>query len=183
MELKKDIRKRVLAKRNEITDKEWEENSYRIFKKVVAHPFFLNADTIFCYVDYRREVGTRNIIETAWKLGKKVAVPKVEGSEMEFYYIQSFDDLSFGYKGILEPDTKEPANEERGLVIFPGAAFDSHCNRIGYGGGFYDKYMDLHKELHSLAIAFECQVVDWIPTEEHDICPDILITEEHIYVK
>ena len=183
MESKKDIRRRVLTKRSEMKGKEWEENSYRIYEKVVAHPFFLNADTVYCYVDYRREVGTRNIIEKAWKLGKKVAVPKVEGAEMNFYYIHSFDDLKCGYKGILEPDILNPAQGESGLIIFPGAAYDRHCNRIGYGGGYYDKYMGKHEGLQSIALAFECQIEEHIPAEIHDIKPDIIITEEHIYVK
>lgn len=181
MESKKDIRKRVLEKRNYISDKEWEDKSRLICEKVVTHPFFLQADSIYCYVDYRREVGARSIIEHAWKQGKKVAVPKVNGDEMEFYYIQSFEDLKEGYKGILEPEEMHPATEEHALVIMPGAAFDRCGNRIGYGKGYYDKYLQSHSNLKTIALAFELQMVDAIPADTHDICPNIIITEENTY--
>ena len=181
MESKKDIRKRVLENRNNITDREWEEKSHCIYEKVVTHPFFLESNAIYCYVDYRREVGTRTIIETAWKLGKKVATPKVNEETMGFYYIQSFDDLHEGFKGILEPREEHLANDEHALVIMPGAGFDDKCNRIGYGKGYYDKYLHTHSNHKTIAIAFELQIVDTIPTETYDICPDIIITEEKIY--
>lgn len=182
MESKKDIRRRVLKERNSITEKEWEEKSHSIFKKVVTHPFFLKADTIYCYVDYQREVGTRKIIKRAWELGKQVAVPKVEGAEMQFYYIQDFGQLQYGYRQILEPITITAADGASGLVIMPGAAFDGKHNRIGYGKGFYDKYLDQYSNLKTLAIAFEMQMVEEIPAEPYDFRPQVIITEEQIYV-
>ena len=181
MESKKDIRKRVLENRNCISDKEWEDKSRLICEKVVTHPFFLQADAIYCYVDYRREVGTADIIEQAWISGKKVASPKVLGDEMEFYYIQSFEDLSEGYKGIFEPKQTNLASDKNVLVIMPGAAFDATCNRIGYGKGYYDKYLQMHRNYKTIAIAFELQLVEVIPSEDYDICPDIIITEETTY--
>jgi len=181
MESKKDIRKRVLEKRNCIPDKEWEDKSRLICEKVVTHPFFLQADAIYCYADYRREVATRQIMEYAWKIGKKVATPKVLGDVMEFYYIQSFDDLEEGYKGIAEPKQTNLAYDENVLVIMPGAAFDKTCNRIGYGRGYYDKYLQAHPNYKTIALAFECQMVETIPAEALDICPDIIITEEKTY--
>ena len=183
MESKKDIRKRVLEKRNCIPDKEWEDKSRLICEKVVTHPFFLQADAIYCYVDYRREVGTAGIIEQAWMSGKKVASPKVLGDEMEFYYIQSFEDLEEGYKGIAEPKQTNLALDENVLIIMPGAAFDATCNRIGYGKGYYDKYLQAHRDYKTIAIAFELQIVEAIPAEVYDICPDIIITEEKTYVR
>ncbi len=181
MESKKDIRKRVLEKRNCIPDKEWEDKSRLICEKVVTHPFFLQADAIYCYVDYRREVGTRGLIEHAWKQGKKVAAPKVNGDKMEFYYIQSFEDMEEGYKGIAEPKQTNLAHDENVLVIMPGAAFDITCNRIGYGKGYYDKYLHAQPNHKTIAIAFELQMVEAIPTDVYDICPDIIITEEKTY--
>lgn len=181
MESKKDIRKRVLDQRNLISNREWEEKSHCIYEKVVTHPFFLEADAIYCYVDYRREVGTRAIIEHAWKTGKKVAAPKVNGDWMEFYYMESFADLTEGFKGILEPKHKQLACDENVLVIMPGAAFDAKCNRIGYGKGYYDKFLSTHPHYKTLAIAFELQMVDTIPADAYDVCPNIIITEEKIY--
>ena len=181
MESKKDIRKRVLEIRNRITDEEWKEKSCSICEKVATHPFFLNADTIYCYVDYHHEVSTKAIIEEAWVLGKKVAVPKINGNDMEFYYIQTFSELSEGYRGILEPQTKNQAQDEQALVILPGVAFDRVGNRLGYGKGYYDRYLNKHKNHHTLAICFSCQLVDTIPVESHDLRPEVLITEEYIY--
>lgn len=165
-----------------MTEKEWEEKSHSIFKKVVTHPFFLRADTIYCYVDYRKEVGTREIIQKAWQLGKKVAVPKVEEKDMQFYYIKDFSELQCGYRQILEPVTTLVADGAHGLVIMPGAVFDKKHNRIGYGKGFYDRYLSSHTNLNSLAIAFEMQMVEEIPATPYDFCPEVIITEEQIYV-
>lgn len=181
MDSKKDIRKHVLDKRNCITDKEWEDKSRLICEKVVTHPFFLQTDAIYCYVDYRREVGTRKIIEHAWMSGKKVAVPKVLGDEMEFYYIQSLVDLEEGYKGIPEPKQTNLAHDENMLVIMPGAAFDKTGNRIGYGKGYYDKYLQIHPNCKTIALAFELQMLEAITADTHDICPNIIITEEKTY--
>lgn len=181
MESKKDIRRRVLEIRDRISKKEWEENSHRIYKSVVTHPFFLESDVIYCYIDYRNEAGTEAIIRKAWELHKKVAVPKVEGEEMNFYYISDFSELKEGYRQIREPDVKFPATKEQALVIMPGVAFDRNRNRIGYGKGFYDKFLDRYPSCKTMAIAFECQIVDEITADTFDHRPDILITEEQIY--
>ena len=181
MEKKRDIRKRVLANRDGISKEEWEENSRKIQNQVVTHPFFLESDVIYCYVDYRNEVSTMSIINQAWKLGKRVAVPKVEGDEINFYYISDFSALKEGYCQIREPDEQMPANSEKALVIMPGVAFDKNRNRIGYGKGFYDRFMLSHPFCKTIALAFECQMVDEIKSDLFDYRPEILITEEHIY--
>ncbi len=181
MESKKDIRKRVLTIRENLKDKEWEEKSRQIYGKVTSHPFFLQANTIYCYIDYRREVATRTIIEYAWKLGKKVAVPKVAGDEMDFYEIKAFDELECGYKGIQEPKSQISVNDDEALVIMPGAVFDISRHRIGYGKGYYDKYLHLHPKHKTIGIAFELQMIETVPSEEYDVCPDIIITEEKTY--
>ncbi len=183
MESKKDIRSVVLAKRNQIEKKEWEEKSHQIFKKVITHPFFLNADAIYCYLDYRNEVGTIEIIEYAMELGKKVAAPKVYGDRMRFHYIESVSDVQTGYCDIREPrQTEIVAQDVHALVIMPGAAFDRNRHRIGYGKGFYDRYLEQNPQCHTMALAFSFQMMDAIPCEEHDICPEVIITEEQIYV-
>ena len=99
MDTKRDIRKRVLSYRDSMDKKEWEENSRKIMNCVLTHPFFLESNNIYCYVDYRNEVETKSIINKAWELGKRVAVPKIEGEDMKFYYISDFSDLKEGYRG------------------------------------------------------------------------------------
>lgn len=183
MEQKKDIRRRVLDLRNQISVNEWEEKSRAIYNKVIAHPFFIHAKTVYLYVDYKNEVGTKALIEMAWKLGKKVAVPKIIHDQMSFFYINDFSDLEKGYKGIYEPRTTNLANDKNALIIMPGVAFDYMRHRIGYGKGFYDRFLNCHQHFHTLAICFSCQMVEHILTDEHDICPEVLITEENIYAE
>lgn len=182
MESKKDIRKRVLAVRNSISKREWEEKSCIIFQTVITHPFFLDSKEIYCYMDYRNEVGTKRMIEAAWKTGKRVAVPKISGDNMEFYYIKSFGELHTGMFGIMEPQEKAPASGKNGLVLMPGAVFDKNRNRIGYGRGYYDRYLNAHPEQKTMALAFAFQVLESIPADIHDIRPQIIVTEEKIYV-
>ena len=181
MESKKDIRNQVLAKRMDLSEVEWASKSANICEKVIAHPMFVTAEEIYCYIDFRNEVGTRKIIEKAWSLGKKVAVPKVTGSSMEFYCIQSFDELSPGSWGIPEPNPETVACGKNVLVIMPGAVFDANKHRIGYGKGYYDKYLANHFDYQTLALAFELQMLENIPADEHDICPQFIVTEERIY--
>lgn len=137
METKRDIRARILEKRTHMTQEEWEFKSDLILKRLMEHPFFVEAREIYCYMDYRREVGTRRIIEKAWELNKKTAVPKVCGDDMEFYYVQRFDELEKGYSGICEPVTKKKAKGDSVLVLLPGSAFD----RIGTGSDMEKDFM------------------------------------------
>ena len=181
MESKKDIRKRVLIDRNQLSEKDWAEKSERIYEKVTTNPFFLHAKEIYCYIDFRKEVGTKKIIKAAWELGKKVAVPKIIGDYMEFYYIESFKELMPGNWGILEPENQNKALGSNVLVIMPGAVFDKKRHRIGYGKGYYDKYLVEHLDYQTMALAFELQMLENIPADAHDICPQIIVTEEQTY--
>ena len=95
--------------------------------------------------------------------------------------ITSFDELKPGAYGILEPDAGIPASADDGLMIMPGVAFDTNRNRVGYGGGYYDRYLELHPQLHTLALAFDMQVLFEVPAEEQDIKPQLLVTETNIY--
>lgn len=182
MESKKGIRESVLAVRKCLSEKEWIEKSCLIFQTVISHPFFLNSDEIYCYMDYRNEVETKRIIEAAWQMGKKVAVPKVFGDVMEFFYIENFTELHPGTFNILEPEENTPANGKNALVLMPGAVFDKNRNRIGYGRGYYDRYLKQHPKYKTMALAFEFQVLEKIPSEAHDIRPQIIVTEENVYV-
>jgi 5-formyltetrahydrofolate cyclo-ligase len=98
---------------------------------------------------------------------------------MEFYRINSLEELQAGYRGILEPSGEtekflfRPGNADKTLMLMPGVAFDSYRNRIGYGKGFYDRYLADKEELqlHTIGIGFSCQLVDEIPAQEGDIKP------------
>ena len=116
-------------------------------------------------------------MEEAWKLLKRVAAPKVHGEDMDYFYIRSMEDLEPGYFQIPEPkEGLAKAEEEDALVIVPGVAFDSHLHRCGYGKGFYDRYLKAHPHHTAIAIALEFQVVEEVPSEQFDVCPDMLVT-------
>lgn len=183
---KKEIRSFVYKSRREMLEELWRKSTAQIAQRVMESERFQEAGEVYCYVDYNHEAGTRQIIETCWQLKKRVFVPKVLGQDMEFYEIFSFDDLEPGMKGILEPATfseDRKGNGTSGVIIMPGVAFDRMLHRIGYGGGFYDQYLERHKKLKKIAVAFEYQVFEEIPAESFDICPDQLITEAAVYEK
>ena len=163
--------------------------------KVMAMEEYKNADTIFIYADYNREVPTSTIIADALKSGKKVALPKVykqdltkeeiDRNYMKFHYITSMEDLEQGYNGIREPKEELPVADydtEGSVMIMPLMAFDAKRNRVGYGAGFYDRYLNSHKVAYKIGIAYDEQKVDNIDdSTEYDVRPDVIVTQKAIY--
>ena len=145
-------------------------------------------DNILIYVSYNQEVETSGIINKSLERGKKVYVPKViinkedrSDKYMEFVRINFYDDLQDGYMGIKEPVSDDYEIPQDGLLVMPGLAFDVTLNRIGYGGGFYDRYLVKNGDrYYKTAICFDYQVLDDIPAEEFDIRPDMIITDKRI---
>ena len=184
MERKAEIRHRILKKRKSIDVEQKAVFDQIIQEKVQKHPWFQEAQEVFCYVPIRGEVDTMPIIKAAWDLGKRVAVPKVlSKTEMKFFYIQSYDDQKPGVFGVLEPVTGQTAEPGSACVIVPGSVFDSHGNRIGYGGGYYDRYLVSHPDYHTIAIAYSLQVIDELPTEDTDVPVQNLLTESKDYIR
>lgn len=179
METKKEIRKQIRKLRSQLEPGEWQAKTDAIRERVVSNDLFREATDILCYIDMENEVGTRRIIEESWRLGKNVWVPKtLADGAMEFYCIRSFSELDTGAFGVMEPDGKtECAALEFGLMIVPGVAFDLAGNRIGYGKGFYDRYISRHPHLDTMGLAFDIQVLERIPAEECDSPLDVVITE------
>lgn len=178
METKQAIRKQIFAARKKVTEEEVKRWSHLIAEKVFLLPEFQNAKQILVYADYNHEVMTGEIIKAAWKAGKEVAVPKVTGKEMVFIHLTDFNQLAPGYFSIPEPETGEEISWEEGLMIMPGVAFDKFCRRVGYGGGFYDRYLEKHPRVKRVAAAFEFQLLPQVPTEPTDISPEIVVTEK-----
>ncbi len=176
---KKVLRKQVLEQRDALSHKERRQASVLLTERICGHQWFYLADTILGFVSYGSEIDTTDILQEALIKGKKVYVPKVTGEDMIFYRIQSLDDLVEGYKGIREPvgDTDsyvyEPSEADKVLMLMPGAVFDLQKNRIGYGKGFYDRYLSDKQDLvcRTIAVGYRCQLVEEIPTQEWDIKP------------
>ena len=185
---KKEIRHQILKKRDQLSLEYRKEADEKIFQKLISLKEYKEAGLIMPYINYRSEVSTKKIIAQALKEHKRVAVPKVLNrfGEMEFYEITSLQEVVYGYKGIEEPDItgKSPLNikKEQGkvLLIMPGAAFDSQCNRIGYGGGFYDRYLEKYScdNLNTLALCYEIQMVEKIESDIFDQKPSMVLTEK-----
>lgn len=182
---KKTARQLVRTKKKQMTLEDIKEKSQKILERIATQAWFLQTDCIYCYVSYNQEVMTQPLIARALREGKQVAVPKVIGKEMEFFYISSLEDLEEGYQGIPEPkgnDKADPVADrkagKRNLMILPGLAFDDQGNRVGYGGGFYDRYLEKYQEAEFLktALAFDFQVVEELEMEDCDQKVDKVIT-------
>lgn len=179
---KEEAREIVRSLKRQMKPEEIKERSKLVMKKLEELPCFLEARTVYCYVSYNQEVDTRNLINRSLELGKEVAVPRVEGKDIAFYTISSLSDLKPGYQGILEPSGSKVSKAERALMIFPGLAFDLKKNRVGYGGGFYDRYLASHRNIsfEKTALAFDFQIMDALKAENYDEKVDRIVTDKRI---
>ncbi len=173
---KEQIRKEILAKRRGLTAEDIQRESHAICQRIQSMEVFQQAEALYAYMDCKGEASVRELMEEAFRQGKRVAVPKVEGREMKFYYIQSFEECEPGYFGIPEPVTGREASDEDALMIMPGVAFDGRRHRVGYGKGFYDRYLSRHRKHATIAAALDFQIVDEIPADEYDILPQKVVT-------
>lgn len=179
------IRKQMKQLRADMTRTERFEKSMQIFEKLITVPEFKRADRIYTYVSMDNEIDTIMLIDYSLSIEKRVFVPRVSGKDMEFYEISDISELNPGYMGIYEPDIngKEPDYSRTGFMCMPGLAFDRSYNRIGYGGGFYDRYLSVDNKLYKAALAYEAQLLESIPAQDGDVRPDMIVTEESIYRK
>lgn len=184
---KSEAREIAKAARNSLSPNEVLEHSTHIFKKIRCMEFYRNCDTILSYADCNHEVITTDFIDNALKDEKRVALPRVEKTgTMEFYYINSRKDLSIGKFGILEPAGNQifsPEDTGSVIMIMPGVAFDEKCHRVGYGGGYYDRYLVQYPQIFTIAVCHEIQLMKKIITEEYDVCPNVLVTEKRTLYK
>ena len=145
---------------------------------------YQQADLVYAFASIGSEIPTEPMIRAALEAGKRVALPRVEGQDMFFYEIHSLEDfraLKKSRMGIPEPEGRGKAVKEPGIMLVPGLAFDSYMNRIGYGGGFYDRYLACHRGLVTVGIGYQCQYVDRIPSGSLDRPLDHVITDENTY--
>ena len=182
-EQKKKLRKEYLTIRNGMSEEEILSKSHDIMESIVSSYDFLQAKHVLVYASYGSEVNTSGMIAYAFLLKKKVYCPKVTGEgEMEFYEIHSMDDLKPGYKGIPEPTDGNQTpflqtEGEKAIVLMPGVCFDEKGHRIGYGKGFYDQYLSKKDTMIKMALAYDNQIAENIPSGEMDISYDFLVTE------
>lgn len=175
---KQALRQKFLSLRNALTEEEVERKSRQILQRLTAHPIYRDCACLYTYVDFRKEVRTGPLIVRALEEGKRVAVPKTAGKRITFYYIKDPEELLPGRFGILEPASFcEEAAEEEALLILPGVAFDRSGGRLGYGGGFYDRYLAAHPGHNPAALAYDLQIAAGIPAEPFDLRVPRIFTE------
>ena len=176
---KRRIRKEILLKRASLPIEQRKLSDLVMADRIIGHQWFYRADVVLGFVNYDSEISTIEILSEALRQGKKLFLPKIVDDDMLFYCIDSLDDLVEGYKGILEPkgDTEkfeyEKYKEYRVLMLMPGVAFDIYGNRMGYGKGFYDRFL-ANKEVlqtYSIGIGYKCQQVEKLPVDEFDRKP------------
>lgn len=178
--MKKEIRKKMLEMRNKIEQEIKIRKDEKIALKFIEFMKQRHIKTVLLYASFGSEVDTWRIFEQCKKLSIKTAFPKVKEKTLEVYWVKDSSQLAKGYKSILEPfNAKKAELDEIEVIAVPGLAFDKKCFRIGYGGGFYDRLLANKKGL-SVGLAYEEQILDEIPVENHDIKVDFIITDERV---
>ena len=173
---KQELRRTIRERKRAMTEEEIVERSNALAEKFYNSPAYQAASTIYGYLPYNQEVRTVPMLQRALDDGKRVAVPKVYGDEMRFIYLEDLTQVSKGYAGIPEPIADVPvAEDKQALVLMPGLAFDPQGHRIGYGGGFYDKFLAKEPHHPTLALCYEFQMQAHLDTEEFDIPVDTVL--------
>ncbi len=175
---KSQLRALFLAERDELDAAIREGWDLKLLSNFVEHEKVIEADHVSCYVSYGTEINTVAIIAELRKLGKRISVPRIisKAEGMEMVPIQSMSDLTKGKYGILAPSNDIASiTESPDVILVPGLVFDKEGYRIGYGGGFYDRFLALHPNSYTIALAYKKQMVQRLPREPFDISVDEII--------
>ena len=170
---KKTLRQKIREQKRAMTAEQIQTASEKLTRMFLETELYQKAKTLYGYLPYNQEVRTVPILERALADGKKVAVPKVYGDTMKFIYLPDLTQVETGYAGIPEPIADGPEGDDpTALVLMPGMAFDKEGHRIGYGGGFYDKFLAEEPGHPTIALCYAFQMVEQLPTEEFDVPVD-----------
>lgn len=173
---KQTLRRMIREQKRAMTTEQIEQASARLGEKFAVSALYQQAKTIYGYLPYNQEVRTVPMLQRALDEGKRVAVPKCYGDEMRFIFLDDLSQVESGYCGIPEPIADGPvANDPTALVLMPGLAFTERGERMGYGGGFYDRFLAAEPNHPTLALCYAFQMVEHIPTEEFDIPVDCVL--------
>ena len=169
------LRQQIRLQKRQMAQEEILEKSQQLCRLFTATDVYRNATSIYGYMSYNQEVRTLPILEQAIRDGKRVAIPKCYGSEMRFIWMEDLSQTAPN-RGIPEPIVDGPlADDPDALVLMPGMAFDKDGHRIGYGGGYYDKFLAQEPNHPTVALCFSFQVLEHLETEEFDIPVDLVL--------
>lgn len=181
---KRSLRQRMLAQRVALSEEEWRRSSLLAQENLLSLEEYARAECIALYAAARNETDTTEILEAAFRAGKRVLYPAVCGEHMVFRQVEGLASLEEGCFGILEPcPTGVDHNaDEADLIVVPGVAFDLSGHRIGYGKGFYDRFLrHPGRKAHLVGLCHDFQIIDGeIPAEEHDIRMETIVSNRRI---
>ncbi|MBR5125860.1 MAG: 5-formyltetrahydrofolate cyclo-ligase [Oscillospiraceae bacterium] len=174
---KQVLRNFIRQKKKAMPPDEVRCRSEALCRKVIASDAYRNAKSIYGYIPFNQEVWLYPLLEQTLHDGKTLALPKCYGSEMRFIVVSDLTRIQQNEKGIPEPAEDAPvASDPHALVIVPGLAFDLHGYRVGYGGGYYDRFLALEPDHPTIGLCFDFQLVDQVPADPYDIPTDIVFS-------
>ena len=185
--LRAELRRRVLLQRGQLDAQQRLSMETALHRRLCTLPAIKPANVFLVYCAYRSEVGTSNLIDSLLGQSKVVCVPLCDPASVSMRAVRITNprqDLAPGYKGILEPipllaETQSSPAASLDVIIIPGVAFDRRGYRLGYGGGYYDRFLALEApQALRIGIAFQMQLVERLPEEPHDVPMDMLLTEQ-----
>ena len=179
---KLELRKKIIRQRSLLTKDEVLSASLKITDYLLHLDCMKTCNSMFAYMSIKNEVDTMALISYYTKIGIPVYLPKIQGAVMNFVEMTSMTDFLEGVFHIPEPQSnKEAIPGPNDVMLVPGVAFSPSCNRIGYGGGYYDKYLAKHNDCMTIALAYDFQIVEDIIPEPFDIAPDMIVTPTTCY--
>ena len=183
-ERKKGLRQKMLAMRRALSANETESRSSSLKENILSLPEYKNAKKIMAFLAMKGESNLDGFIRQALLDGKEVYIPVcLPERQMEAGRLIDMEHFEKGPLGLrnLPAGYEVTSPESLDLVLIPGLAVSQEGIRLGMGAGYYDRYLAAHPCLPTMAIAFDCQVLDEVPYDEHDIRPQILVTETSVY--
>lgn len=182
VEVKRELRKRMLAVRGAIPAVACEARSREIAKRILALPQFGVARTVLAFAPIRREVRTAAVMDAAWSQGKRVALPRVTETGLALFEVDATTVLVDGAFGVSEPPETatrvEPADVDFALI--PALAVDPEGHRIGYGGGYYDRLLPTMTNACACVVAFDFQLIAEVPRLATDAAADLVVTDDRL---
>ena len=173
---KAELRRHMRLQKRQMSETDILQKSEQLFRLFTATQSYQNAKSLYGYMSYNQEVRTLPILEQSLRDGKRVAIPKCCGKEMRFIWMDDLSQTALSSFGIPEPVSDEPiADDPHALVLMPGVAFDKAGHRIGYGGGYYDRFLAAEPEHPTVALCYGFQLLEQLETEEFDIPVDLVL--------